>query len=57
VEQEIPYKLRVGWESVISIVTVLQLRALGVPELIIIAENRGKEALNVSVLSMSLLVR
>lgn len=35
----------------------LQLRALGAPELITIAENRDEEALNVSVLFTSLFVR
>lgn len=56
-EEQIPYKFRVGWDFVITIVMVLQLRALGLPELIITAENRGEEALDVSVLFMSLLVR
>lgn len=34
-EQQVPHKFGVGWEFIVPAVTVLQLRASGVPEPII----------------------
>ena len=41
----IPNKFRVGWELIVTALTVLQLEASEVPELMISVEDRGKEGI------------
>ena len=44
-EQQIPHMFRVSWEFIIPVVTVLQLRAPGVPKPIISIEDGGEEGI------------
>jgi len=41
----IPNKFRVGWELIVTALTVLQLEASEVPEPMISVEDRGKEGI------------
>lgn len=44
-EQQIPCKFEVGWEFIVTTVTVVKPNALVVPEPVISAENKGKEGI------------
>jgi len=45
VEQQIPHEFVVGWELVVTVVMVLQLREPAVPEPFISVEDRDKEGI------------
>lgn len=45
VEQQIPHKFGVGWELIVTVLTVLQLRTPGVPEPVVSVEDRSKEGI------------
>lgn len=62
-EQQIPYKFRIGSEFIITAFTVFQLRATGVPETILGVEDGGEEGVKclcyvyVSICEVIILIR
>lgn len=53
-EKQILHKFRVVWEFIVTIVMLLQLRALGVPTYIIGLKAEVKKTLNISALSVTI---